>query len=292
MTTLTPKPMCATGSVGVRDLISGAVRPAKVLGASPTALYLRLHGAEVVAVLSQDAIRLPIGLVLPTSSTDGPFTRLEGEILVGSSRVRMGDWCIRISRLVSVRAPLGLVPADVAIERATDRLKSIDFAEHDPGLIDALARNPQCPQGAADLADRLLGAGSGLTPSGDDLLAGFLVGTWSFGLDADPMRDEVLAAAPQRTTDLSAALLRCACRGESTPQVSAMLSALSGLSSHSAHLDDALLELIRVGHTSGVALATGVVAAAKAAVRAHRQNAAMPSPAGAGECPQRDGSRR
>lgn len=287
-----PKPVGAAGSAAVRDLISGAVRPAKVLGAFRTALYLRLHGGEVIAVLSQDAVRLPIGLVLPTSGTAGPLTRLDGEILVGSSVVRIGDWSIRISRLVSARAPIGLAPNDAAIERASGRLKSIGFTEHDPGLIDALARDPQCRQVAADLAPRLLGAGSGLTPSGDDLLAGFLVGAWSCGLAADPLRAVVLAAAPPRTTDLSAALLRCACRGESIPQVSAMLSALSGLSTQNAQLDDALAELIRVGHTSGLALATGVVAAAKAAVRRHRQNAATLSPAAAGECSQRDGSRR
>ena len=138
------------------------------------------------------------------------------------------------------------------------------------GLLEVLLGDQRILAPAA-VVDRLLGMGSGLTPSGDDILAGFLVGAWSFGLVDDQLRTAVLEAAPAGTTDLSAALLRCACRGESIPQVSALLSALSGATARAHGLDDALLKLCRVGHSSGVSMAFGVVAAAKVAAGVRRK---------------------
>jgi hypothetical protein len=71
---------------------------------------------------------------------------------------------------------------------------------------------------------------------------------------ADPLRASVLAAARIGTTDLSAALLRHACRGESIPQLSAMLLALSAGTTQEGELDNARAALIRIGHTSGGSL--------------------------------------
>ncbi len=283
-----PTQMRGAGSIAVHDLISGPIRPAQRLGVFPAAAYLRLSGGEVMALLTHDAVRLPIGLVLPTSAADYPLDRLDGQILVGSSEVRIGDWGVRLSRLVSVRAPMGLTPNKAATEHACATLSSLEFAEHDAGLLDALSRDAQSPR-AADLAHCLIGAGSGLTPSGDDVLAGFLIAARSFGVAADCLRAAVLAAATGGTTDLSAALLAHACRGESIPQLSAVLLALSASTGQDSQLDSAQSKLIRVGHTSGVALATGVLAAAKAAVHAHaptRQRPhllAGPSPCGAAQ---------
>jgi hypothetical protein len=124
---------------------------------------------------------------------------------------------------------------------------------------------------ATDLAQRLLGVGPGLTPAGDDVLAGLLVGLWSFSQRAEPLRLAVLASLA-RTTDLSAALLRCAARGESIPQVNQLLRTMSG-SAQQGQLDRALDDLVRVGHTSGTALAIGILAAAYHAARPSPQYA-------------------
>ena len=97
------------------------------------------------------------------------------------------------------------------------------------------------------------------------MLAGLLVGLRSFGQKAEPLRLAVLAGLPAGTTDLSAALLRCAARGESIPQVNKLLRTMSG-SAWPGRLDDAMDDLVRVGHTSGTALATGVLAAATIAI--------------------------
>jgi Protein of unknown function (DUF2877) len=93
------------------------------------------------------------------------------------------------------------------------------------------------------------------------VLAGYLAGAAAYGLPVDELRTFVCAEAPLRTTTLSAALLRHAASGEAIPQVCRLLLALDD----GAGIDVALAGLLRVGHTSGAALAAGVLAAARAA---------------------------
>jgi hypothetical protein len=104
----------------------------------------------------------------------------------------------------------------------------------------------------------LLGRGPGLTPAGDDVLAGFLLGSMAFGLDAGRVRAAVAAMAPARTTALSAALLWHADRGECVDEVAVVVASPSG---------PAVDRLLRIGHTSGAALATGLATAASAGLR-------------------------
>src|SRR5262249_58187285 len=73
-----------------------------------------------------------------------------------------------------------------------------------------------------------LGRGPGLTPQGDDVLAGYLAGAAAYGIAADDVRALVDSEAATRTTTLSAALLRHAAVGEAIPQVGGLLDALAG----------------------------------------------------------------
>jgi uncharacterized protein DUF2877 len=266
-----PAQLVAAGSARVHALISDPIQPADVLGRFATALYLRLAGTEVIALLSSDAVRLPIGLILPTSSREFPLSYLSGPVLVGSGAVRVGGWSCRVSRLISRPAPAPLTPHPNACEHLRHRLTHYQSADPDLRLPDSLLLDDaRSPEAAAELVRRLLGAGPGLTPAGDDVLAGLLVGLWFFGQPAESLRLAVLAGLPAGTTDLSAALLRCAVRGESIPQVNQLLRTLSG-NARQSRLDHAMDDLIRVGHTSGAALATGVLAAATMAIGDRRR---------------------
>ena len=256
--------LAAAGPARVRDLINGPVQPAAVLGRFATALYLRLVGGEVIALLSSDAVRLPIGLILPMTSRELPLSCLSGTVMVGSRAVHIGSWRCSVSRLVSPLAPTGLTPERHACAHLRQGL-ALNQSNPELRLPDALLDRVHSPGVAADLVRRLLGVGPGLTPAGDDVLAGLLVGLWSFDQRAESLQRAVLASLAG-TTDLSAALLRCAARGESIPQVSLMLRAMS-TSAWQGRLDDALDDLVRIGHTSGTALATGVLAAATVAGR-------------------------
>ncbi len=260
-------PLLATSPTTVRDLIRGEERPAVVLGAFPTAMYLRLAGGDVIALLTRDAVQLPLGLTLSTHSASHPLNRWTGPVLVGASGVQTGDWSVRVSRIVAVHTATSLEPNRRAIAYASRQLGRVAHVGPRSGPLETLVSDQRLLAPAA-VVDRLLGVGPGLTPFGDDILAGFLIGASAFGLPEDRLRTAVAEAAPAGTTDLSAALLRCASRGESIPQVTTFLRALSNGSGSSRQLDDALVDLAHVGHTSGTALAVGVVAAARVAERA------------------------
>jgi hypothetical protein len=245
----------------VRDLLARPVRPARLLATFPTAAYVRLAGGEVVAVLTHDALRLPCGLVLAASSRHRPLGALSGTVLAGAGQLRVGTLVAQVSRLVSFAAPTGLRPDDGALEHAAATLARAGFREHGPDLFARLAAGVRDPVAARRVTAALLGAGSGLTPSGDDVLAGLLVGAACFGLSSGPIRTEVRRQAAAGTTDLSATLLAHAARGEALPQVSRLLRALADPDRFD--VDRALADLTGVGQSSGAALATGVLAAAR-----------------------------
>jgi hypothetical protein len=133
-----------------------------------------------------------------------------------------------------------------------------------------------CHRDASVAAARLLGKGPGLTPSGDDVLAGFLVGAAAFGVDAAPMRQAIAVQAPVCTTALSAALLWHAARGECIDELAAVATALTSRPrpGHDEAAVRAVSRLVSVGHTSGAALAQGLVIAAETALRGQHGRAA------------------
>ena len=112
-------------------------------------------------------------------------------------------------------------------------------------------------------AGGLLGRGQGLTPSGDDLVAGFLVTLRTHGTDPGLHAfTEQLAAwvdqrAPASTTALSAALLGHAGRGQALDEVVDLLDAVAG---RAGPVGPRLERLLAVGHQSGRDLAHGVAA--------------------------------
>ena len=99
----------------------------------------------------------------------------------------------------------------------------------------------------------LLGLGSGLTPLGDDVLAGWLAAMVAAGHPGrHAVAREVTRLAAARTTLLSTTLLACAMRGDVLPEYAALVGALGR---------DHLVELERltaVGHTSGQGMLLGL----------------------------------
>ena len=98
-----------------------------------------------------------------------------------------------------------------------------------PNVINAgleqFALEPGAPLRAAVAG--LLGLGPGLTPSGDDVLAGALLGLHANGnVDlAAQLGVQVADASSQGTSPLSAALLRCAIGGETSAALHQAFSA-------------------------------------------------------------------
>ena len=111
----------------------------------------------------------------------------------------------------------------------------------------------------------LLGAGRGLTPSGDDCLAGTLVALHAFGerAAAASLSRAVARHAPRHTSRLSAAHLEAACAGEAIEPLHEAILAIAGGASPGHALD----ALEGFGHGSGFDALAGVLLTARAIAR-------------------------
>jgi len=269
----------AAASSALRAVLAAPARPAECLGVTRGALYLKIaRPPGVLVVLSHDAVRLPCGLVLATTSVEAPLTSLALAWADPSAGFVVGDGEIRWAGPagpVVVRAVREWAPARPRQGPVTARALAAvraSLSGADPGIRGVLL--PDLGAAAADndaattAATSLLGAGPGLTPSGDDVLTGFLAGAAAFGIDATALREAIAVLAPARTTALSTALLWHAARGECIDVLAGLAAALTSQPRGAEQAGLAVSRLLSVGHTSGAALALGLVTAAKTALRA------------------------
>ena len=218
--------------VRVRERLAAADDgPRRVLHASASAIYVDLDG-WCLGLVSASATRVPCGLwsALPD------LTRLgRAEVRVEAGTLHVGGESVRITRLADVSVPTVGRDGGRRSERATCLTSSAGLSLPADGRLTP-----------AHL-DRLLGRGPGLTPLGDDVLAGWFAARFAAGRP-----DHVLAAAVRRrlavTTLLSATLLDCALHGEVLPQLAAWLAEPT---------DTTTEALLAVGATSGAGLLVG-----------------------------------
>ncbi|RPI88851.1 MAG: DUF2877 domain-containing protein, partial [Chloroflexi bacterium] len=112
--------------------------------------------------------------------------------------------------------------------------------------------------------EALIGLGSGLTPSGDDLLVGYLTGLWCTVQDKDERTRFVLKLGKNiidlssKTNDISRTYLYHAAQG----QVSSRLADLAeGIcrGTGPARLGETAEAAFKVGHTSGMDTVSGLL---------------------------------
>ena len=213
-------------------------------------------------MLASTATELPL-----TDLADGPARRLTAPASVGAGQI---EWAGPTGP-VTVAGVRAWAPSVVAVgtplPSAWDAL-SAAVARHDIGVeadrIARLANAGDDPAAQFAAVAGLLGRGPGLTPSGDDVVAGFLLGARAFGHSTPGAMSAVDQLAAGATTALSAQLLRHAVRGECVAQFAAVVAVLLGRPAP----DDAVDQLLAVGHTSGAALAAGLLRAAALSVPA------------------------
>ncbi|HTI35497.1 MAG TPA: DUF2877 domain-containing protein [Miltoncostaea sp.] len=206
------------------------VRTGAVAFADAGGTLLALHGPDVEP--------FAFSLVLAAAPP-------EDELLVGDGVVVAGG------RRLAARAVAPAVPGPPGVDAAGMRRALAAV----PGLAERMAAI-----GPLDDPDRLLGRGPGLTPSGDDALAGYLAlaahAHRAWGLpDPAPLARALAAQAPGRTTRVSAAMLAAAAAGRYAPVVGAACRA------GAAELPAALARLAAVGATSGLDTLAGFAAA-------------------------------
>ncbi|MCF6734261.1 DUF2877 domain-containing protein [Blastococcus sp. KM273129] len=275
----TPGAVPAAASTAVADVLRGPVRPARVLLSVPAAVYVQVvgerGGGEVVGLLTSDAARLPLGCVLFRPSNGRPLVAVPtgAPAEVGGGRVVVGDLAVSASAWWDPRPRLpGGRPA--LLPEGVRQLRNALYGEgvpHSSFTLPGLPTGPGGPLAAlrgavrrADLeaalrtATRLIGLGPGLTPAGDDVVAGTIAGLVLLGHPAaQRFAAGVCSTAGGRTTELSRALLRHAAAGQVSGEYAAVLRGLVG----ERPLAPAIARLLATGATSGRAMALGLCTA-------------------------------
>lgn len=256
----------AAASTRSAALVDGPSRPATVLAAFPAALYLDVDGA-LLPVVARGGLRLPTALVLARSLPPSGWGARPGAVVeVGAGRVRLPradlvavrTWVPR--RVHPGRGAVILPPAPAPAPAPTPAGRWRSEAT-------ALAARAVDGDDLGALVDALVGAGPGLTPSGDDVLCGVLLGLRLGGrLDAVAGLWDAVRPRLGATTTLSAALLAEAADGYAVPDLERLAAALAV--GDSAAADRAVAAVAAVGHTSGRDLLAGFVGALEALVPA------------------------
>ncbi|MGH9280752.1 MAG: DUF2877 domain-containing protein [Acidimicrobiales bacterium] len=198
---------------------------------------------RVVGVYRKAAyLRVPGGLIALTTR-EAPAGPLHLRADVEPARLRVGD------RVVVTPSWLEVGPVLVDLRGATTwrgelpppgLLRGIGPLRYHFRELNAVRRGD-----LAGLAAQLGGRGPGLTPEGDDVLAGILIAAYVRWGHVD---ESVVAHA--RTNDVSVAYLRWAARGQSIQPVHDYVTGAGPLEA-----------VLAYGHTSGAALAAGLCAA-------------------------------
>ena len=234
---------------GVLDALSSGFA-GRVEGVFDGGFYVSGPAQAVFAVLGPASWAGPLHLVagaLPAlPARRDPVRVADGVLVAGPVRVRVDS-----SRCWAPRLPERLSAAPEAWHGLVDPVDP-DLAP----LWEAVHGDVRRGDLAAALR-RLEGRGAGLTPSGDDVLAGVLL-----VCAINPSCRGALArlARSARTTALSRAYLRWAAAGQSIQPAHALLAAAG--SSDRDGMDAAARSLAAVGATSGRALVAGLALAA------------------------------
>lgn len=204
------------------------------------------------------AVRRPSVWRAPAPAAPEPARLLQGLNACHAARAARQQHahadCCELSFLDASGTPIAQ-PLRAALDAGTDALE-----RWLRGVIGNRAASAPVPPPVL----ALLGCGPGLTPSGDDLLAGALVTLHAFARSdiARRLARAIAAAAPARTGRISAAHLAAAGDGEAVAPVHRLLDALR--SGDTSACTGATHALLRHGHTSGADALYGIMLAAGA----------------------------
>lgn len=220
-----------------------------VAKSSPTSLDLPAAGCQVdlSRAVVWDGGRALKGLA-PSSSA------------IGQASTLASSW---LSEHPSATGAGGAGQSLVAPPLPADRRLNRVFERHIASSLDQLIRGLQTRDEASWSAgvEALLGAGPGLTPAGDDVLAGMVLALQSAGEDSILALRELLTLiqrrAAMRTTLYGYSALHAACLGQAPELV---VRALAALFNDPGAVPDRLAALVRVGATSGYDTLLGLIA--------------------------------
>jgi hypothetical protein len=111
-----------------------------------------------------------------------------------------------------------------------------------------------------DSINHLLGRGSGLTPSGDDCVLGLLLvlNRWQADSEWSELNRDVISAAYQKTTTISANLIECATQGEADER---LLNVVDGIVTGKPAIAECVECVLSWGSSSGIDTLVGLAIA-------------------------------
>ena len=249
-------------------LLAGASTTATVLAAYPFGLYLDVAGS-VLPVVTTDAVPLATALRLGGRAGSVDWSVSAGDrVQVGEGRVVLPTVALvvartwRPARVVRTSASRTSVATHMVLPVGAYRT-SASRASGEGAGAQWLADGIRDAVRAADPEPHVravLGRGPGLTPSGDDALAGALLVCHGLGCGT-----RLVGAVRERlgaTTAVSAALLTAAADGYAARPVVRFVDAV--LAGDAGRVHAALPAVLDIGHSSGRDLLTGVGAAVQA----------------------------
>ncbi|GJL80897.1 MAG: hypothetical protein DHS20C01_05310 [marine bacterium B5-7] len=231
---------------------------------------------RIVAIAEHGGLDLPIGMAASTTIVRRVIQA--SRVTLGDNRLTFDGYQISIAKYRDDRPIFSISPKQAAVA-ALVMEDALNVAGHpfEPAVVNrevevfGRALRGVSDVSVADAAGRLIGLGSGSTPSGDDVVSGAAatlaactrandpISVWARSVLAEICRTTVEAA--KATTPLSAELLACAVQGYMLPRLIHCIRCAV----NNKHIDEAMSELRLVGHSSGYFLASGAALALRAA---------------------------
>lgn len=265
-----PTRVPGVASTAIYGAVSAAGTEATVLGTSGHAVWLLIED-RVIVVTTSDSTRLPNGVQLAAGSSSDLFRMVHhgATVEIGHGRIMLEGLAVTITRWWDPRPSLAVTSSSKLAEAVAglpSEVPDIDSSALRAALVAG------SPGGILLSAKALLGKGPGLTPEGDDYLAGALAATRLLAEVLGRDRTTAMIAgvsvplaklADARTTTFSASLLHSALRGQVAEPAGALLRAFTGR----GEVAVSHRRLQQVGHSSGPALAAGMVLAAQSLIQ-------------------------
>ena len=206
------------------------------------------NGPLNVVLAQRPGVDLPTGSWFTVSGSDLHILPIVIDLSAADLWNPQPDWQLLRARRQQVVAGAAVI---------TGILATAGWTPARCGLPEALCG--QAADGKADAVCALVGLGPGLTPAGDDWLAGWLLAQ-QLDQDLTGLQSRSMSGLTERTTTLSRALLACAAAGETDESWHALLSALADEPMANQPICRSTTVILAHGATSGAAMLTGFVA--------------------------------
>ncbi len=286
----TPNRFLPTRAVSYSACLAAAAAGAPLRGsihsAFNAAANIAFPGGLILSLNALDSPRMPNGLELSTPAGTFPFTRLRPGMpaLLGAQRllIESADCSLDLSHCAlwnpSINRPEHLNSNNIVMNRewlanylstgpsltTRPRARSMDRALLTDTMQECIPARAYLESGwkldILPMAHYLCGRGAGLTPSGDDILTGWMSINWLLYVPLPCLLEayqQIITVATQQTHLLSWCWLGYAAEGNVAQPVLTLLNALTGVSE--TELATAAQAVIAMGATSGHDLLQGIL---------------------------------